>query len=301
MEACMANLRSLGDGFGREVVGIDLSKPVDAGTFAWIERTFADHPVLVFRDQAFDARSLDAFARRFGNPQKHVMLNYRHPEIDAVSFVRNVDDAGNIDPFGVKRATNWHADATYETDLPRLAMLHALEVPSTGGGTLFADMRAAYDALAPDLKQRLDGMTGVHRFNVGPAAAGGLYSSQKLAVAQVDQFHPAVLVHPHSSRRILFVNPSHAHTFVGMDADDGWRLVEELTEHAIEARFLYHHHWRPGDLVIWDELATMHRNAGDADPSERRVLLRSIVYPSKDAPRPSRTRDINGAPPAPNG
>ena len=281
----MPELRPLGDSFAREALGIDLAKPLDDGTFKWIDEAFADHPVLVFRDQTFDATRLDAFARRFGRPQKHVMLNYRHPEVDEVSYVRNVDDDGNIDPFGVKRATNWHADATYETDLPRLAMLHALEVPSKGGGTFFADMRAAYDALAPELKQRLDGMTGVHRFNVGPGGAGDLYSSQKLAEEQVDQFHPAVLQHPHSGRRILFVNPSHAYSFVGLQAEEGWRLVEELTQHAIEPCFLYHHHWQPGDLVIWDELATMHRNAGDADPNERRVLLRSIVYPGPDAPK----------------
>ncbi|MDA0341854.1 MAG: TauD/TfdA family dioxygenase [Proteobacteria bacterium] len=280
-----AEIRALDNGFGREVVGIDASSRLDDETLAWIEQAFAGHPVLVFRQQRFDAPALDAFARRFGTPQRHVMLKYRHPEIPEVSYVRNVDDAGKTDPFGVKRASNWHADATYEAHLPRLAMLHALEVPSTGGGTLFADMRAAFDGLEPDLKETLIGLTGVHGFNVGPGAEK-LYATQKLAVEQVDQFHPAVLRHPYSGRPILFVNPSHTYRFAGMEAGAGWALVERLSEHAIEPRFLYHHHWRPGDLVIWDELATMHRNAADADPKERRVLLRSIVYPAAGAPKP---------------
>ena len=280
-----AEIRALDNGFGREVVGIDASSRLDDETLAWIEQAFAEHPVLVFRQQRFDAPALDAFARRFGTPQRHVMLKYRHPEIPEVSYVRNVDDAGKTDPFGVKRASNWHADATYEAHLPRLAMLHALEVPSTGGGTLFADMRAAFDGLEPDLKETLIGLTGVHGFNVGPGAEK-LYATQKLAVEQVDQFHPAVLRHPYSRRPILFVNPSHTYRFAGMEAGAGWALVERLSEHAIEPRFLYHHHWRPGDLVIWDELATMHRNAANADPKERRVLLRSIVYPAAGAPKP---------------
>lgn len=278
-------IRALDNGFGREVVGIDASCRLDDETLGWIEQAFAEYAVLVFREQRFDAPSLDAFARRFGTPQRHVMLKYHHPEIPEVSYVRNVDDAGMTDPFGVKRASNWHTDATYETQLPRLAMLHALEVPSKGGGTIFADMRAAFDALEPDLKETLTGMTGVHGFNVGPGA-DKLYATQKLAAEQVDQFHPAVLSHPYSERAILFVNPSHTYNFVGMEAGPGWDLVERLSKHAIEPRFLYHHRWRPGDLVIWDELATMHRNAGDADPKERRVLLRSIVYPAADAPKP---------------
>ena len=278
-------IRALDNGFGREVVGLDASSRLDDETLGWIEQAFAEHPVLVFRQQRFDAPALDAFARRFGTPQRHVMLKYRHPEVPEVSYVRNVDDAGKTDPFGVKRASNWHADATYETHLPRLAMLHALEVPSTGGGTLFADMRAAFDALDPDLKETLISLTGVHGFNVGPGAEK-LYATQKLAVGQVDQFHPAVLRHPYSGRPILFVNPSHTYRFVGMEVGAGWELVERLSKHAIEPRFRYHHHWQPGDLVIWDELATMHRNAADADPKERRVLLRSIVYPAVGAPKP---------------
>ncbi len=276
-------LRPLGDGFGREVVGIEAVQVIDPDILTWIEMAFAEHAVLVFRNQHFDAPALHAFASHFGTPQKHVMLNYRHLEIAEVSYVRNVDDDGNVDPFGIRRAVNWHADATYESRLPRLDMLYAVEVPARGGGTIFADMRAAYDALESETKGRLDGMIGVHGFNVGPGGAYDIYSKQDLAENQVDQFHPAVLVHPEAGRRILFVNPSHVHGFVGLEAQEGRVLVERLWRHATDPRFLFHHHWRPGDLLIWDELATMHRNAGDADPAERRVLLRSIVYPADNA------------------
>ena len=272
--------RPLEGALGTEVLGISLSERLDDESFAWIERTFAQNPVLVFRDQKLDAPALDAFARRFGNPQRHVLEKYRHPDIPEISYVTNVDKAGNIDPFGVERATVWHTDATYEPKLPRLAMLYALEVPSARGGTIFADMRAAYDALPDATKREVDGLTGLHRFNVGPANSGGIYAEQVKGQTFEDQRHPAVLVHPASGRRILFVNPAHTHGFVGMERDRGWHLVEELSAHAVQDRFLYYHSWRVGDLVIWDELATMHRGAGDYRPTEHRVMMRSIVYPS---------------------
>lgn len=140
-------LRPLGPTLGTEALGFDLSRPLDDADFAWIARAFAAHPVLVFRDQHLGARDIAAFGRRFGVPRPHALVGYRHPEHPEVSWLRNIDDAGKIDWFGVKRATDWHTDATYEPELPLLAMLHALEIPRAKGGTLFADMGAAYEAL----------------------------------------------------------------------------------------------------------------------------------------------------------
>ena len=103
--------------------------------------------MLVFRDQDLGAPELAAFGRRFGVPRPHALLKYRHVDCPEISWLTNVEETGNIDWYGVKRATDWHTDSTYEEALPILAMLHAKEVPSEKGGTMFADMRAAYDAL----------------------------------------------------------------------------------------------------------------------------------------------------------
>ena len=89
---------------------------------------------------------------------------------------------------------------------------------------------------------------------------------------------PAVTRHPVTDRPILFVNPMHTHGFVGMAREEAWPLIEELAEHATQDRFVYYHHWRVGDVLMWDERATMHRGAGDYRPDERRVMLRTIVY-----------------------
>jgi len=200
-----------------------------------------------------------------------------------VSWLRNVDEEGKVDWYGVKRATDWHTDSTYEEVLPLLAILHALEIPSQKGGTMFADMRAAYDALPPAMKDRLAGLTALHGRTDGPAGMR-LYDrdeeKRRTDKEYTEKPRPAVVNHPVSGRPILFVNPMHVHGFAGMAQDEAWELIEELGHHATQDRFTYYHSWRVGDLLMWDERATMHRGAGDYHPEERRIMLRTIVYPN---------------------
>ena len=275
------SLRPLGKVLGTEVIGLDVSRKLDADTLSWIERAFAEHPVLVFRDQHLGADELATFGAHFGRPQPHILEQYRHADRHDVSYITNVDTNGGIDRFGVTRASSWHTDETYEDALPRLAILHALELPSAKGGTLFADMRAAYDALPESTKRRLDGLIGLHGRTNGPDGVklyGEAYvrASEKM---RPERRHPAVTAHPVTGRRVLFVNPTHTHGFEGMRADDATRLIEELRDHATQERFVYYHAWRVGDVLMWDEIATMHRSAGDARPEERRIMLRTIVHP----------------------
>ena len=273
-------LRPLGHALGTEALGVDLAQPLDDETFAWIERAFAEHPVLVFRDQNLGAAELGVFGRRFGKPRPHSLVDYRHPDHPEVSYLRNVDREGKVDWFGVKRAADWHTDSTYEPELPLLAILHALEVPQTKGGTMFADMCAAYAALPEAMKKRLSTLTCLHNHTRGPAG-GAFYDAVKKAQTEYpDKPRPAVITHSVTGRPILFVNPMHVHGFVGVDHDEGWGLIEELARYATQERFVYHHSWRVGDALMWDERATMHRGAGDYQPEERRIMLRTIVYPN---------------------
>ena len=274
-------LRPLGETLGTEALGMDLSKALDDANFAWIAHAFAEHPVLVFRDQNLGAAELAAFGRRFGTPRKHALLKYRHAENPDVSWLTNVDEDGKVDWYGVKRATDWHTDSTYEDDLPLLAILHAKEVPSDKGGTMFTDMGAAYAALPAARKEQLAGLTGLHGRHTGPAGKK-LYGDFKGVTEKQYQEvpWPAVVRHPVTDRRILFVNPMHTHGFAGMAQEHAWPLIEELAAHATQERFVYYHHWRVGDVLMWDERATMHRGAGDSRPEERRVMLRTIVYPN---------------------
>jgi taurine dioxygenase len=274
-------LRPLGEALGTEAIGIDLSKPLDDVDFGWIADAFANNPVLVFRDQNLGAPELAAFGSRFGTPRRHALIKYRHVEHPDVSWLTNVDEAGKVDWYGVKRATDWHTDSTYEDTLPLLAILHAKEVPEANGGTMFADMAAAFAALPAARQQELAGLTGLHGRHTGPAGEK-LYGDFKGVTEK--QYHevpwPAVVRHPVTNRPILFVNPMHTHGFAGMARETAWPIIEELAAHATQERFVYYHRWRVGDVLMWDERATMHRGAGDSRPDERRIMLRTIVYPN---------------------
>lgn len=192
-----------------------------------------------------NAAQLGAFGRLFGVPKPHLLEGYQHPDFPEVSLVTNVDAQGKIDPFGVKRATVWHSDETYNATLPRLAMLCGLEIPATGGGTLFADMRAAFDGLPEVTKDRIRQLVGLHRFTAGRADARRIYAGQ-ITEAQErdlqDRQHAAVMRHPDNGREILFVNPSHTHGFVGIGRGEGLTLIKELAAHSVQQTFIYHHH-----------------------------------------------------------
>lgn len=273
-------LRPLGETLGIEVCGINLATALDAPTIAWIHQTFAEHPVLVFRDQDLGANELAAFGRIFGVPRKHSLVKYRHADNEDVSWITNVDADGKVDWFGVKRATDWHTDSTFEDELPLLAILHAKEVPSEKGGTLFADMRAAYARLPEPRQRQLAAMTAMHGRQSGPVG-DRLYGGDKGSTDKQyeEKRWPAITRHPVTGVPILFVNPMHTHGFEGMTQEEAWPLIDELTAIATDDRFVYYHHWRVGDVLMWDERATMHRGAGDSKPEERRVMLRTIVYP----------------------
>jgi alpha-ketoglutarate-dependent taurine dioxygenase len=148
---------------------------------------------------------------------------------------------------------------------------------------MFADMRAAYDALPDAMKRRLADLVGLHGRTDGPAGTKlyTLEEGERMTDKKYpEQPRPAVIPHPVTGRPILFVNPMHVHGFVGMGREEAWELIEELAAHATQDRFVYYHSWRVGDLLMWDEQATMHRGAGDYHPEERRVMLRTIVYPN---------------------
>lgn len=267
-----------GIGIGATVDGITLGADTDAATHAWIYETVLEYGVLVFRGQDLDAPAFHAFARGFGPLQHHVLRKYRHRDFPGLSWLTNVAEDGSVDRFGVTRATAWHTDGSYTADPPALGILHALEVPAAGAGTLFASMKAAYAALDDADRDRIAPLTGLHRHGAGPAGRmydGSLDADQE--VSQKDVRHPAVRPHPATGEPVLYLSPTHTHCFEGMTPPDSAELVLRLAAQATRPGVVYHHHWRPGDLLIWDEHGTMHRGEGAYDPTARRVMMRAIV------------------------
>lgn len=267
----------LGPTLGREIVGLDLATLDDDG-FAALASAFADNPVLVLRMQELAAPDLARFARRFGHIRPGVDPKYRHAEAPEISFLSNVAADGGVDTFGVTRAAAWHYDGSFAEKPPILAMLYGVEIPAVGGGTLFADMYQAYETLPPALKARVEGLETVNHFGLGPEGRDyfdGLTPERWSEYRPVRR--PLVMRHRLSGRPYLEFCMIHTAGFVGMSHRDSHALLAELAEHATAAECAYYHRWRPGDVVIWDEHATMHRNAADFPPDQRRIMLRAMV------------------------
>ena len=274
-----------GDALGARVTGIDLGQPLSDRDFALILRALADHGVLCFPDQRLDPAAQAAFSRRFGTLEVHVSGAFQVPEHPEVMILSNIVEDGK--PIGLADAgQDWHTDMSFSHTIAFVNILHALKVPRRDGRVLgdtqFADMAAAYDALPSDLQSRLQGLTATHdfaKFWDMMRARGGEGSSRKpLSEAQrrakPPVSHPMVLTHPLSGRKILYANPGYTMWIDDLPRAESDALLDDLFAHQVRPDFQYAHHWSEGDVLMWDNLRTLHNAVPDYAPHEHRLVRR---------------------------
>jgi alpha-ketoglutarate-dependent 2,4-dichlorophenoxyacetate dioxygenase len=267
---------------GAEVRGVDLTRPVAPQVFAEIEAAFNRRAVLVFPDQPVTDEQQLAFSRLFGplevNPNYAGTKMRLRPDVADIS---NLDAEGRVlardDPRNLFNLGNqlWHTDSSFKRIPAKCSLLSARELPSSGGDTEFADLRAAWDALPEARNRQLDGLVVEHsifrsRSQIGFADFNDEIYRQLPPVPQALVRH-----HPASGRTSLYL-ASHASHIVGWPVEEGRALIEELIAFATEPQFVYRHRWRLGDLVMWDNRCTMHRGR-PYDDTQRRVLHRTTV------------------------
>ncbi|RPH85679.1 MAG: TauD/TfdA family dioxygenase [Candidatus Rokuibacteriota bacterium] len=274
--------RKLHSCFAAEVGPIELRRAYDADTLAGIRAGMDEYAVLVFRDQPFTDEDQLAFARRLDGELHtktgaRVLVKSRLGN-EAVADISNLDEDGGIMKSDDRRRMYslgnrlWHTDASFQNPPGRYSMLSARVVPSVGADTEFADTRSAYDALDPETKARLEGLRVHHSIAHSRQMLGFEFSAEETA-ALPGAVHPLVRVLPRSNRRSLYV-ASHASCIVDWPVPEGRLLLRDLIEHATQREFVYRHAWRVGDLVIWDNRATMHRATPFDDTKYRRELRR---------------------------
>jgi len=166
----------------------------------------------------------------------------------------------------------WHTDASFQDPAGRYSMLSAKVVPSVAADTEFADMRAAYDALDAETRGRIDGLRAHHSIAYSRETLGFKFSEEEHEKLK-GAVHPLVRTNPRTGRRSLYL-ASHASQIVGWPVPEGRLMLRDLVEHATQPQFVYRHAWRVGDLVIWDNRATMHRGRPFDDAVHRRELRR---------------------------
>lgn len=265
---------------GAEILGLDLSRPLNDADFARVHRAHLDYHVVVFRDQQITPQQQIDFSRRFGVLQIHVLKQFllaNHPEILIVS---NIVENGQ--PLGLGDAGKyWHSDLSYK-ELPSLgSMLYAQELPSEGGDTLFANMHLAWDTLPEHLRIAVEGRSAVHsytsRYRDGHNAQNWRPTLTPEQLAQVVVVsHPIVRTHPENGRKALFVSEGFTTHIVGLPEDESQQILNELYAHSVRPEGVYRHKWAPNDMVFWDNRSLIHLAGGTPDHLRRRLHRTTI-------------------------
>ncbi len=269
-----------GSTLGAVVTGVEL-RGIDDDSFAAIEEAWHRHAVLVFPGQDLDDEAHVAFTRRFGALERNVVAGNvgDNPETIVLS---NLKQDGSLwqpeSEHGLFLQGNsyWHTDSSFKRVPAKASILRAVRLPSRGGETEFADMRAAYDELDAALQARLDGSIAVHSYAWSQSRVGGmkaLSEDEWSAVPPVE--HPVIRTHPATARKNLYLG-RHASHLKGEDVERSRRLLQSLCEAACRPPRTYKHRWRPGDLVLWDNRCVLHRGHGYPG-DEARVMVRTTI------------------------
>jgi taurine dioxygenase len=265
----------LTDHTGAEVIGIDFTRPVDPDTGVTLNRAFAEHHVLVMRDQHFDPDQFKAAAQLFGELQIHDKKEQHVPGYPDVYYVSNdvIVNGKRVIP-----GETFHTDHSNHPRPPKATTLFAVDLPSRGGDTQYVNMHDAYDDLPQKTKQKIDGLKAMHVYQskYSPRALSGLNAESQRDLPPPG-VHPLVRIHPENGRKALFLNPVRMESIVGMADDDALKLIDELMAHATQKKYEYRHAWRHGDWVMWDNRSVMHQANPDYDMSERRFLYRLML------------------------
>ena len=253
-----------GAALGAEVRGLDLSRPLASATVSAVRDALLKHGVVLFREQVISELNQVDFTAYFGKPEVHLRSNPDEvtPGIFLVSNV--LRDGKPIGALG-HGEVGFHSDLAYMPKPGTFTCLHALEIPASGGNTQWSSGYAAYAALAPEMQATLRGLRAIHR-----------HVSEALNLAELTD-HPVVCTHPETGRKTLFVTPLFTDKILGVPQAQGVALLATLIAHVTQPQFIWTHEWRQGDLVMWDNRATMHRR--EPFPSNlRRVMNRTQIY-----------------------
>ena len=270
----MIEVTPVNGAMGAAVTGIDLSKDLDATSFAAVEKALHDYLVLVFPGQDLEPEAQSRFSKRFGPAEPHPYG--ARPGVDGTPEVIVLETKP-----GRRGARNdfWHSDISSSERPPALSLLHARIVPEGRGDTMFCNMYRAFEGLSPALQAMLLTMGAMHtpeairRRNLAEPDT----DSPQMGELHPPMEHPVVRTHPGTGRNALYVNPFFTERFAGMTIEESRPLLDFLIARATQPENVYRHRWRVGDLVMWDNRCTMHYAVRDYDESMPRRMHRTTA------------------------
>lgn len=267
-----------GQACGATIRGVDLSADLSDETVAELRSVWLEHLVVAFPDQHLTAGQFEAVALRFGvfGDDPYLRGLPDHPHIAEVR--READEQTPI------FADNWHSDWSFLPTPPTATLLYGIDIPPVGGDTLYANQVLAYESLDDAMKERIEGLMGVHSARRGYAPQGrygkddvGRSMNIVWSESALDTFlHPLVLTHPETGRKALFVSPAYTIDIEGLPRDEAHALLFELYAHIGRDEFVYRHRWSEGMLTMWDNRSVVHAATGGYE-GHRRLLHRITI------------------------
>jgi len=288
------NIHPSGKALGATIEGIDLAQPLSDPDFKQILRALGEHGVLCFPKQRLATEDFVRFGRLFGELEINVANQFHEPDFPEVMVLSNMTADGK--PIGLGDAgQGWHTDMSYSKEVALANVLYAIEVPMRDGrplgDTQFRNMHAAYDDLPAEIKTRLKGRTATHDFakfwdmmRARPdSRRAPLTPEQRAKKPPVSQ--PIFRTHPVTGRTVLYCNPGYATRIDGMPEAESAQLLRFLFQHQEQEKYFYAHQWAQGDVLMWDNIGTVHNAAADYGPHEPRYMRRLQVMATKDYAR----------------
>ncbi|UEM24489.1 TauD/TfdA family dioxygenase (plasmid) [Skermanella mucosa] len=282
----MTKIIPSGQTLGASIEGIDLSQPIGSGDFDLVLDALGKHGVVCFPGQNLDAVSLKQFSARFGSLEVNVANSFQEPGHPEVMILSNIVEDGK--PIGIADAgQDWHTDMSYSDTIAFANVLYGIKIPRRDGRPLgcteFANMHAAYDDLPDEIRTRLDGATALHDFNKfwemmrreKGSTRPPLTEEQRRRKPPVS--HPVFLTHPITGRRVLYANPGYTVRINDIPQSESDELLEFLFAHQLDPKYRYKHLWNEGDVLMWENIGTLHNAVSDYRPDEHRLIKRCQV------------------------
>lgn len=280
-------IRPFETAIGAEVLGFDMSKPMDDATFRAIEDAWNRYSVLVFRDQKMTEEEHIRFSKRFGDLEEHVLYQYRHPKHPDIFVVSNVKDEAGRHVGAYDAGRYWHTDLSYMAVPSRGSVLYAIEIPHDDDGkplgdTLWAGTAVAYDGLSASMKKRIENLKAEfslenrHKKLVADGDANAVLDDKHKASAP-PVVHKVVRTHPVTGRKCIYVNEGQTSRILDIPEDESRDLLKELWSESTKTDYIYRHKWRVGDVVMWDNIPTQHLAICDYALPKRRYLQRTTL------------------------
>ncbi|HEY0296378.1 MAG TPA: TauD/TfdA family dioxygenase [Bordetella sp.] len=279
---------------GARIKGLDLGRPLSDAQRRAIEQALGRHGVVSFPNQTLTARNLRDFAENFGTLEINVANLYHEPDLPEVMILSNLVENGK--PIGLSDAgQDWHTDMSYSETIAFSNVLYGLRIPVRGGqplgNTEFCNMHAAYEELPRELKDELDGMTITHDFNKfwemmrreKGSTRAPLTEAQRRRKPPVS--HPVFLTHPITGRKVLYANPGYSMRINELSPARSEQVLAFLFEHQLQEKYRYRHRWTQGDVLMWDNMGTIHNAVADYRPDEPRLIKRCQVMADRYFPQ----------------